>query len=64
MDKKVNEAAMRQMRTMDVGEYLEFPLNRLNSIRSMACLVDIENGKRLSTRVDRDNDIVVVSRMY
>lgn len=64
MDKKVNEAAMRKMRTMDVGEYLEFPLNRLNSIRSMACLVGTENGKRLSTRVDRDKDIVVVSRMY
>ena len=64
MDKKVNEAAMRQMRTMDVGEYLEFPLNRLNSIRSMACLVSTENGKRLCTRVDRDKDIVVVSRMY
>lgn len=64
MDKKVNEAAMRQMRTMDVGEYLEFPLNRLNSIRSMACLVGTEHGKRLCTRVDRDKDIVVVSRMY
>ena len=64
MDKKVNEAAMRQMKTMDVGEYLEFPLNRLNSIRSMACLVGTENGTRLSTRVDRDKNIVVVSRMY
>lgn len=64
MDKKVIEAAMRQMRTMNVGEYLEFPLNRLNSIRSMACVVGTENGTRLSTRVDRDNNIVVVSRMY
>ena len=64
MDKKVIEAAMRQMKTMDVGEYLEFPLNRLNSIRSMACLIGTENGKRLCTKVDRDNNIVVVSRMY
>ena len=64
MDKKVNEAAMRQMRTMDVGEYLEFPLSRLNSIRSMACLVGTENGTRLSTRVDRDNNIVVVTRTF
>ena len=64
MDKKVNEAAMRQMRTMDVGEFLEFPLNRLNSIRSMACVVGTENGKRLCTRVDRDNNIVVVTRTF
>lgn len=64
MDKKVIEAAMRQMRTMNVGEYLEFPLNRLNSIRSMACVVRTENGTRLSTRVDRDNNIVVVTRTF
>lgn len=64
MDKKVIEAAMRQMRTMNVGEYLEFPLNRLNSIRSMACVVGTENGTRLSTRVDRDNGQVVVTRIY
>lgn len=64
MTEKVNDAAMGQMKRMDVGEYIEFPLSRLNSIRSMACLVGTENGTRLSTKVDRDKRIVVVSRMY
>ena len=64
MVEKVNDAAMGQMKRMAVGEYIEFPLSRLNSIRSMACLVGTENGTRLSTRVDRDNNIVVVTRTF
>ena len=55
---------MMQMKKMAIGEYIEFPIERLSSIKNMACVVGTENGTRLSTRVDRDKRIVVVSRMY
>ena len=64
MREKNQDPAMTQMRKMSIGEYLEFPLERLSSIKNMACVVGTENGTRLSTRVDRDKRIVVVSRMY
>ena len=64
MKKKNQDPAMMQMRKMAIGEYLEFPIERLSSIKNMACVVGTENGTRLSTRVDRDNNIVVVTRTF
>ena len=55
---------MALMKKMAVGKYIEFPLERLSSIKNMACVVGDENGTRLSTRVDRDNNIVVVTRTF
>ena len=64
MREKNQDPAMTQMKRMAIGEYLEFPIERLSSIKNMACVVGTENGTRLCTRVDRDKWIVVVSRMY
>ena len=64
MKKKNQNPAMMQMNKMAIGEYIELPIERLSSIKNIACVVDTENGTRLSTRVDRDKRIVVVSRMY
>lgn len=63
MREKNQDPAMTQMRKMSIGEYLEFPLERLSSIKNMACVVGTENGTRLSTRVNRDRNIVEVWRM-
>ena len=64
MKRKTKDPAMMQMKKMAIGEYIEFPIERLSSIKNMACIVGTENGTRLSTRVDRDKRIVVVTRMY
>ena len=64
MKRKTKDPAMMQMKKMAIGEYIEFPIERLSSIKNTACVVGTENGTRLSTRVDRDKRIVVVSRMY
>ena len=64
MKKKNQDPAMMQMKKMAIGEYIEFPIERLSSIKNMACVVGTENGTRLSTRVDRDNGQVVVTRIY
>ena len=64
MKRKTKDPAMMQMKKMAIGEYIEFPIERLSSIKNMACVVGTENGTRLSTRVDRDKRIVIVSRMY
>lgn len=63
MKKKNQDPAMMQMKKMAIGEYLEFPIERLSSIKNMACVVGTENGTRLSTRVNRDRNIVEVWRM-
>ena len=64
MKRKTKDPAMMQMKKMAIGEYIEFPIERLSSIKNMACVVGTENGTRLSTRVDRDNNIVVVTRTF
>lgn len=62
MKKKDFLPDMARMKQMEVGECLEFPLERLSSIKNMACVVGAETGTRLSTRVDRSNNIVEVTR--
>lgn len=62
MKKKVFLPDMARMKKLEVGEILEFPLERLSSIKNMACVVGAETGTRLSTRVDRSNNIVEVTR--
>lgn len=62
MDKKTNNSAMSRMKQLGIGEVLEFPLERLSSIKNMACVVSVENGIRLRTRIDRERNIVYVSR--
>ena len=64
MKRKTKDPAMMQMKKMAIGEYIEFPIERLSSIKNMACVVGTENGTRLSTRVDRDKRIVVVTRTF
>ena len=64
MKRKTKDPAMMQMKKMAIGEYIEFPIERLSSIKNMACVVGTENGTRLSTRVDRENNIVVVTRTF
>lgn len=61
MDKNTNSSAMAKMKSLGTGEVLEFPLERLSSIKSMAYVVSIESGVRLKTRIDRDKNVVVVS---
>lgn len=61
MDKNTNSSAMARMKSLGTGEVLEFPLERLSSIKSMAYVVSIESGVRLKTRIDREKNIVVVS---
>ena len=53
---------MSRMKILGIGEVLEFPLERLSSIKNMACVVSVENGIRLRTRIDRERNIVYVSR--
>lgn len=62
MDKKTNNSAMSRMKNLGIGEVLEFPLERINSIRAMSYVVSVENGISLRTRIDRERNIVYVSR--
>lgn len=62
MYKNTNKSAMSRMKILGIGEVLEFPLERLSSIKNMACVVSVENGIRLRTRIDRERNIVYVSR--
>ena len=53
MYKNTNKSAMSRMKILGIGEVLEFPLERLSSIKNMACVVSVENGIRLRTRIDK-----------
>ena len=48
---------------MCVEDCLSFPLNKLLSVRVIACNIGTVNGRRFKTRTDRENGCVYVTRV-
>lgn len=48
---------------LDVGETSSFPIQKLLSVRTLACNLGVVNGRRFQTRTDRENGCVYVTRV-
>lgn len=57
-----NEPLTNQLINMEVGRQLAFPAERLNVVRVTACDIGFKYGRRYTTRTDRENRTVTVTR--
>lgn len=60
--KKISD--LGAMKSLGVGESVSFPIKSLATIRSNASLLNATRGeKSLTTKIDRDNGTITVSRI-
>lgn len=63
MENQEKIALSERLRVMDVGETSSFPIQKLLSVRTLACNLGVVNGRRFQTRTDRENGCVYVTRV-
>ena len=63
MENQEKIALSERLRVMDVGETSSFPIQKLLSVRTLACNLGVVNGRRFQTRTDRENGFVYVTRV-
>lgn len=63
MEKETRNSISRSISEMSVEDCLSFPLNKLLSVRVIACNIGTVNGRRFKTRTDRENGCVYVTRV-
>ena len=63
MENQEKIALSERLRVMDVGETSSFPIQKLLSVRTLACNLGVVNGRRFTTRTDRENGCVYVTRV-
>lgn len=61
MDNKTTDTK-NQIREMEVGQELVFPIERLEVIRVYACSVGLTMGRTYKTRTDRESRTITVVR--
>ena len=61
MDNKTTDTK-NQIREMEVGQELVFPIERLEVIRVYACSVGLAMGRTYKTRTDRESRTITVVR--
>lgn len=55
-------ALSERLRVMDVGETASFQIEKLLSVRTLACNLGLVNGRKYQTRTDREAGVVTVTR--
>jgi hypothetical protein len=53
---------LSQIRDINVGESREFPIEKVRTIRTYACVHGLESGKKYVTSVSREKKVIVVKR--
>lgn len=48
---------------LDVGETSSFPIQKMLSVRTLACNIGVVNGRRYQTKTDREAGRVYVTRI-
>lgn len=60
--KKVSD--LGAMKSLEAGQSISFPIKSLTSIRSNASIINATRGeKSLTTKIDRENGTITVSRI-
>ena len=63
MENQEKIALSERLRVMDVGETSSFPIQKLLSVRTLACNLGVVNGRRYQTKTDREAGRVYVTRI-
>lgn len=49
--------------TMRLKSKAAFPLSRVGSVRTLACMVNMKTGRKFSTHINRTDGTIVVTRI-
>lgn len=52
-----------QIRAMEVGERVEFPLKNLSTVRVYACVQGLQDEKKFTTSINKENKTIAVTRI-
>lgn len=62
MEQIKTKSARQELKDMEVNEIIEFPIQRMCSVRSACSAYGLEWGRRFSTAVDREKSVIAVTR--
>ena len=62
MEKTQQVDVKNQIRQMEIGDEISFPIERLEVVRVYACSVGLVMGRNYKTRTDRENMTITVVR--
>lgn len=63
MEKVIDKPVLPTLRELKVGESVSYPLNRTSYVRSVCVSYGLEWGKKFSTRINREDSAIVVTRV-
>lgn len=63
MNAKNVKSLIQTIRDLNIGKKVSFPIERFNSVRSSCCTIAYTSQKKYSTSIDRENKIIVVTRI-
>ncbi len=62
MDKK-NNSLLGRLASLGIGDFENFPIKKLNSVRTACSSFGLQWGKRFTTKVDRETMTIKVTRV-
>ena len=64
MEKKVIEGPIAtQIRALEVGEEVHFPVARLTTVKPHASVLGLSMGRKFTTSIDREQGVITVTRV-
>lgn len=63
MEKKMNYGPVAtQIKALEVGEVVHFPVAKLTTVKTSASNVGLAMGRKFSTNIDREQGVISVTR--
>lgn len=63
MEQKNKKTLLGALASLEIGAYDDFPVKKLNSVRTACSSFGLQWGKRFTTKVDRETMTVRVTRV-
>lgn len=61
--KKKSKALSPLIQKLEVGEQVQYPIEKLFSVRTIACTKGLELSRKYKTSVDRKKRVIIVTRL-
>lgn len=61
--KKKSKAMSPIIQSLGIGEQVQYPIEKLFSVRTLACTKGLELNRKYKTTVDRQKKVITVTRI-
>jgi len=61
--KKKSKAMSPIIQSLEIGEQVQYPIEKLFSVRTLACTKGLELNRKYKTTVDRQKKVITVTRI-